>query len=150
VSPAHQSRVFAHSGARRWDTKKPTSTRLSTEHSAPCEERRINVKNAHMLNLAKQIFGSVNDRKVRQLRPLVARINALEPTFEARSDEALRNQTSEYRHKLARGAKLDDILPEAFATVREAANRTLGQRHYDVQLMGGIFLHQGKIDATRT
>jgi preprotein translocase subunit SecA len=103
-----------------------------------------------MLNLAKQIFGSVNDRKVRQLRPLVARINALEPTFEALSDEALRNKTSEYRHKLARGAKLDDILPEAFATVREAAKRTLGQRHYDVQLMGGIFLHQGKIAEMRT
>ena len=98
-----------------------------------------------MLNLAKQIFGSVNERKVKQLRGVVQRINALEPNFEALSDEALRNKTSEYRHKLARGAKIDDILPEAFATVREASKRTLGQRHYDVQLMGGIFLHQGKI-----
>ncbi len=103
-----------------------------------------------MLNLAKQIFGSVNERKVRHLRPAVARINALEPTFEALSDEALRNKTSEYRHKLARGAKIDEILPEAFATVREAAKRTLGQRHYDVQLMGGMFLHQGKIAEMRT
>ncbi|MEZ5995703.1 MAG: preprotein translocase subunit SecA [Hyphomonadaceae bacterium] len=103
-----------------------------------------------MLNLAKQIFGSVNERKVRGLRPMVQRINALEPTFEALSDEALRNKTSEYRHKLARGAKIDDILPEAFATVREAAKRTLGQRHYDVQMMGGIFLHQGKIAEMRT
>jgi preprotein translocase subunit SecA len=103
-----------------------------------------------MLNLAKQIFGSVNERKVKQLRPMVSRINALEPTFEALSDEALRNKTSEYRHKLARGAKIDDILPEAFATVREAAKRTLGQRHYDVQMMGGIFLHQGKIAEMRT
>ena len=103
-----------------------------------------------MLNLAKQIFGSVNERKVRNLRPMVARINALEPTFEALSDEALRNKTSEYRHKLARGAKIDEILPEAFATVREAAKRTLGQRHYDVQLMGGMFLHQGKIAEMRT
>jgi preprotein translocase subunit SecA len=103
-----------------------------------------------MLNLAKQIFGSVNERKVRNLRPMVARINALEPTFEALSDEALRNKTSEYRHRLARRAKLDDILPEAFATVREASKRTLGQRHYDVQLMGGIFLHQGKIAEMRT
>jgi preprotein translocase subunit SecA len=103
-----------------------------------------------MLNLAKQIFGSVNERKVKNLRPLVARINALEPTFEALSDEALRNKTSEYRHKLARGAKIDDILPEAFATVREASKRTLGQRHYDVQMMGGIFLHQGKIAEMRT
>ncbi|MBC7767937.1 MAG: preprotein translocase subunit SecA [Phycisphaerales bacterium] len=103
-----------------------------------------------MLNLAKQIFGSLNDRKVRQLRPMVARINALEPTFEALSDEALRNKTSEYRHRLARGAKVDDILPEAFATVREASKRTLGMRHFDVQLMGGMFLHQGKIAEMRT
>jgi preprotein translocase subunit SecA len=103
-----------------------------------------------MLNLAKQIFGSVNERKTRLLRPMVQRINALEPTFEALSDEALRNKTSEYRHRLARGAKIDDVLPEAFATVREAAKRTLGQRHYDVQLMGGIFLHQGKIAEMRT
>ena len=103
-----------------------------------------------MLNLAKQIFGSLNDRKVRALRPMVARINALEPTFEALSDEALRNKTSEYRHRLARGAKLDDILPEAFATVREASKRVLNMRHFDVQLMGGIFLHQGKIAEMRT
>ncbi|GIK47654.1 MAG: preprotein translocase subunit SecA [Hyphomonadaceae bacterium] len=103
-----------------------------------------------MLNLAKQIFGSLNDRKVRVLRPMVARINALEPTFEALSDEALRNKTSEYRHRLARGAKLDDILPEAFATVREASKRVLNMRHFDVQLMGGIFLHQGKIAEMRT
>ena len=103
-----------------------------------------------MLNLAKQIFGSLNDRKVRHLRPMVARINALEPTFEALSDEALRNKTSDYRHRLARGAKIDDILPEAFATVREASKRTLGMRHFDVQLMGGMFLHQGKIAEMRT
>src|SRR5215470_16575706 len=103
-----------------------------------------------MLNLAKQIFGSVNERKVRVLRPMVQRINALEGTFEALSDEALRNKTSEYRQRLARGAKIDDILPEAFATVREGAKRSLGQRHYDVQLMGGIFLHQGKIAEMRT
>ncbi|PZO55231.1 MAG: preprotein translocase subunit SecA [Alphaproteobacteria bacterium] len=103
-----------------------------------------------MLNLARQIFGSVNERKTRHLRPLVARINALEPTFEALSDEALRNKTSEYRHKLARGAKIDEILPEAFATVREASKRTLGLRHFDVQMMGGIFLHNGKIAEMRT
>jgi preprotein translocase subunit SecA len=103
-----------------------------------------------MLNLAKQIFGSVNERKVRVLRPLVQRVNALEGTFEALSDEALRNKTSEYRHRLARGAKIDEVLPEAFATVREAAKRTLGMRHFDVQLMGGIILHQGKIAEMRT
>jgi preprotein translocase subunit SecA len=103
-----------------------------------------------MLNLAKQIFGSVNERKVRQLRPMVSRINALEPTFEALSDEALRNKTSEYRHRLARGGKIDELLPEAFATVREAAKRVLNMRHFDVQLMGGMFLHQGKIAEMRT
>src|SRR5262245_41407052 len=103
-----------------------------------------------MLNLAKQIFGSVNERKVRVLRPVIQRINALEPNFEALSDEALRNKTSEYRQRIGRGAKVDDILPEAFAAVREASKRTLGQRHYDVQLMGGMFLHQGKIAEMRT
>jgi preprotein translocase subunit SecA len=103
-----------------------------------------------MLNLARQIFGSVNERKVRQLRPMVARINALEPTFEALSDDALRNKTSEYRHRLARGGKIDEVLPEAFATVREASKRTLGQRHYDVQLLGGMMLHHGKIAEMRT
>jgi preprotein translocase subunit SecA len=103
-----------------------------------------------MLNFAKQIFGSVNERKVRHLKPAVQRINALEPTFEALSDEALRNKTSEYRHKLARGAKIEEVLPEAFATVREASKRVLGQRHYDVQLMGGMILHSGKIAEMRT
>ncbi len=103
-----------------------------------------------MLNLAKQIFGSVNERKVRHLRPTVQRINALEPTFEALSDEALRNKTSEYRHRLARGGKIDEVLPEAFATVREASKRVLGMRHFDVQLMGGIMLHNGKIAEMRT
>ena len=103
-----------------------------------------------MLNLAKQIFGSLNERKVRQLRPMVQRINALEPTFEALSDDALRNKTSEYRHRLARGGKIDEVLPEAFATVREASKRSLGQRHYDVQLLGGMILHQGRISEMRT
>ena len=103
-----------------------------------------------MLNFAKQIFGSVNERKVRQFRSTVQRINALEPNFEALSDEALKNKTSEYRQKLARGAKIDDILPEAFATVREAAKRTLGMRHFDVQMMGGMVLHSGKIAEMRT
>jgi preprotein translocase subunit SecA len=103
-----------------------------------------------MLNLAKQIFGSVNDRKVRAMRGAVARINALEPNFEALSDDALRNKTSEFRQRIARGAKIDEILPEAFATVREASKRTLGQRHYDVQMMGAMVLHAGKIAEMRT
>ncbi|MGE0830755.1 MAG: preprotein translocase subunit SecA, partial [Hyphomonadaceae bacterium] len=103
-----------------------------------------------MLSFAKKIFGSVNERKVRGMRGLVTRINALEPNYEALSDEALRNKTSEYRQRLARGAKLDDILPEAFATVREAAKRTLGMRHFDTQMLGGMVLHDGKISEMRT
>ncbi len=103
-----------------------------------------------MLSLAKKIFGSVNERKVRHLKANVARINALEPNFEALSDEALRNKTAEFRQRLARGAKLDDLLPEAFATVREAARRVLNMRHFDTQLMGGMVLHSGKIAEMRT
>jgi preprotein translocase subunit SecA len=103
-----------------------------------------------MLNIAKKIFGSVNERKVRALKGQVARINALEVNYEALSDEALRNKTAEYRHKLARGAKLDELLPEAFATVREAAKRVLNMRHFDVQLMGGMALHEGRIAEMRT
>ncbi len=103
-----------------------------------------------MLKLAKQLFGSVNDRKVRALKGQVARINALEANYEALSDEALRNKTAEYRQKLARGAKLDDLLPEAFATVREAAKRVLNMRHFDTQLMGGMALHEGRIAEMRT
>jgi preprotein translocase subunit SecA len=103
-----------------------------------------------MLTFAKKLFGSVNDRKVRQMRGAVARINALEQNYEALSDEALRNKTSEYRQRLARGTKLDDLLPEAFATVREAAKRTLGMRHFDVQMMGGMVLHSGRIAEMRT
>jgi len=103
-----------------------------------------------MLKLARQLFGSVNDRKVRALKTNVARINALEVNYEALSDEALRNKTAEYRHKLARGAKLDELLPEAFATVREAAKRVLNMRHFDTQMMGGMALHDGKIAEMRT
>jgi preprotein translocase subunit SecA len=103
-----------------------------------------------MLDFAKKLFGSVNERKIKGLRAQVARINALEVNYEALSDEALRNKTAEYRQRLARGAKLDDLLPEAFATVREAAKRVLAMRHFDVQLMGGIALHEGKIAEMRT
>jgi preprotein translocase subunit SecA len=103
-----------------------------------------------MLKIARQIFGSVNDRKVRGMRTQVARINALEVNYEALSDEALRNKTSEYRQRIARGAAIDDVLPEAFATVREAAKRVLNMRHFDVQLMGGMALHMGKIAEMRT
>jgi preprotein translocase subunit SecA len=103
-----------------------------------------------MLALAKKIFGTENDRKLKKLRPIVARINALEPEFEGLTDDQLKLKTTEYKQRLDAGETLDDLLPEAFATVREAAKRTLGQRHYDVQLIGGITLHRGEIAEMRT
>ncbi len=103
-----------------------------------------------MLNIVKKVFGTENDRKLKKLRPLVAQINALEPQFIALSDEQLRAKTDDYRARVEGGESLEDLLPEAFATVREAAKRTLGQRHYDVQLIGGITLHRGEIAEMRT
>jgi preprotein translocase subunit SecA len=99
---------------------------------------------------AKAIFGSSNDRYVRSLKKTVDKINALEPGLEVMTDEALKDQTRVLKERLAADEALDDILPEAFATVREAAKRTLGQRHYDVQLIGGIVLHRGEIAEMRT
>ena len=99
---------------------------------------------------AKSIFGSSNDRYVRSLRKFVEQINALEPTISAMTDEELKNQTPILRGRLEGGASLNDILPEAYATVREAAKRTLGQRHFDVQLVGGMVLHQGRISEMKT
>ncbi len=100
--------------------------------------------------LATKIFGSSNDRRLKSFNARVAPINALEPQFEALSDEELRGKTQEFRERLASGETLDDLLPEAFATVREAAKRTLGQRHFDVQLVGGMVLHAGKISEMKT
>jgi len=100
--------------------------------------------------LAKSIFGSANDRYVRGLGKYVDAINALEADSEALSDDELRGRTELFRQRLADGEKLDSLIPEAFATVREAAKRTLGQRHYDVQLIGGIALHRGEIAEMKT
>ncbi len=100
--------------------------------------------------LAKSIFGSSNDRYVRSMGKIVEAIAGYEPTIAALTDEELRAQTDIFRARLADGVKLDDILPEAFATVREAAKRTLGQRHFDVQMIGGIALHRGEIAEMRT
>jgi len=100
--------------------------------------------------IAKRLFGSSNDRYIKSLGGIVARINAFEPQIEALSDDALKGQTDKLKAELAAGKSLDDILPEAFATVREAARRALGQRHYDVQLIGGIVLHRGEIAEMRT
>ncbi|OOG44935.1 preprotein translocase subunit SecA [Rhodanobacter sp. C06] len=104
-----------------------------------------------MLNRAlTSIFGSRNERVLRQLSRTVARINALEPEFEKLDDEALRGKTEAFKQRVAAGETLDKLLPEAFAVVREGAKRVLGMRHYDVQLIGGMVLHQGKIAEMRT
>jgi len=100
--------------------------------------------------LAKSLFGSSNDRYVKSLNPILAKIASFEPSLQAMSDDELSAQTVKFRARLAEGEKLDDLLPEAFATVREAAHRVLGQRHYDVQMVGGIVLHRGEIAEMRT
>ncbi|UZW56338.1 preprotein translocase subunit SecA [Sphingobium sp. JS3065] len=100
--------------------------------------------------LAKSIFGSSNDRYVKSLGKTVEQIASFEPTISAMTDEELAAQTVRFRERLAQGETLDGLLPEAFATVREAAKRTLGQRHYDVQMVGGIVLHRGEIAEMRT
>ena len=101
-------------------------------------------------NFLTKIFGSRNDRLLKQYRKTVARINALEPELEKLSDEALRAKTQEFRERLAGGASLDELLPEAFAVVREASKRVMKMRHFDVQLLGGMALHYGKIAEMRT
>ncbi len=103
-----------------------------------------------MLSVAQKIFGSVNDRKLKPMRRRVQKINTLEPMIEALSDQALRAKTDEFRKRLSDGATLDDILDEAFAVVREGAKRALGMRHFDVQLLGGMVLHNGAIAEMRT
>ena len=100
--------------------------------------------------VAKKIFGTPNDRKIKATRPLVDRINALEPEYEALSDDALIEKTAEYKSRIESGEALDALLPEAFANCREAARRALGLRAFDVQMMGGIFLHQGNISEMKT
>ncbi|MCB2193441.1 MAG: preprotein translocase subunit SecA, partial [Deltaproteobacteria bacterium] len=97
-----------------------------------------------------KVVGSKNDRELKHLQPLVEQINAVEPDMEAKSDAELAALTPAFKERLAGGETLDDLLPEAFAAVREAGKRAIGQRHYDVQLIGGIVLHQGKIAEMKT
>jgi len=103
-----------------------------------------------MLGLVKKIFGDANEREIKRCLKTVERINALEPDFAKLSDEQLRGKTDEFKERLSRGETLDDLLPEAFAAVREASKRTLGMRHFDVQLIGGMVLHDGKIAEMKT
>ena len=101
-------------------------------------------------NIIKILGGDPNKREIQRKSQMVAEINALEAEYEALSDEALRAKTDEFRARLADGETLDDLLPEAFAAVREASKRTIGLRHFDVQMIGGMTLHEGKIAEMRT
>ncbi|MCB0344183.1 MAG: preprotein translocase subunit SecA [Bdellovibrionales bacterium] len=103
-----------------------------------------------MKMIVNKIFGSANERELKRIWPLVEKINGLEPEFEKLSDIQLREQTDKFRRRLEEGETLDDLLPEAFAVVREAGKRTLGMRHFDVQLVGGIVLHNGRIAEMKT
>ncbi|HQY71996.1 MAG TPA: preprotein translocase subunit SecA, partial [Pseudomonadales bacterium] len=103
-----------------------------------------------VLSLIRKLVGTKNSRELKRMRRVVERINALEPQFEALDDAGLRAMTAKFRERLAAGQTLDQLLPEAFAAVREAGRRALGMRHFDVQLIGGITLHEGRIAEMRT
>ena len=102
------------------------------------------------MNIFTKVFGTHSQHELKRIYPIIDKIEALEPEFEKLTDEELRAKTDEYKNRLKNGETLDDLLPEAFATVREAAKRTLGMRHYRVQLIGGAILHQGRITEMRT
>src|SRR6478752_4148885 len=98
-----------------------------------------------MLGLVKKLFGDANEREIKRLMRTVEEINGLEPQIAQLSDEGLRDKTAEFRSRLEQGEDIDALLPEAFAVVREASKRVLDKRHYDVQLIGGMVLHEGQI-----
>ena len=102
------------------------------------------------MSILTKIFGDANEKYLKKLQPITEQINSLEKEFESFSNEKLKEKTQEFKKRLGSGETLDAILPEAFALVREAAKRTLKQRHFDVQLIGGIVLHQGKIAEMKT
>ena len=104
-----------------------------------------------MLNfLSKKIFGSSNERVIKKILPIVNKVNELEINYEKLTDDQILNKTEELRQQVKNGKPLDDIIPAAFSNVREAAKRSLGQRHYDVQIFGGVVLHRGKIAEMKT
>ena len=102
------------------------------------------------MKLMEKILGTHSERELKRVYPLVDKIEALGPDIKKLSDEQLKGKTQEFKDRLSKGETLDDLLPEAFAVVREAAERVLGMRHYRVQLIGGIILHQGRIAEMRT
>ena len=103
-----------------------------------------------MLGFIKRFLGDNNDKEIARYRKVVEKINALEPQMQALTDDKLTGYTNKFRERLANGETLDDILPEAFAVVREGSRRVLGMRHFDVQLIGGMCLHEGRIAEMRT
>ena len=103
-----------------------------------------------MLNVLKKVFGTKQDRDIKALKPILDQINSLEPQMQKLDDETLKAQTAKLRESLKNGATIGDILPEAFATVREAGKRVLGMRLYDVQIIGGLVLSEGKIAEMKT
>ena len=102
------------------------------------------------MSLLKKIFGSYSDRELKKITPLVDKIESLDESMQKLTDEELKNKTIEFKNRLEQGETLDDILPEAFAVVREASARVLGMKHFRVQLFGGIILHQGRISEMKT
>ena len=102
------------------------------------------------MNVFSKVFGTHSQREVKRIMPLVEKTEALRPEMQKLTDEELRDKTREYKRRLEEGATIDDLLPEAFATVREAAKRVLGMEHYRVQIIGGIILHQGRIAEMKT
>ena len=120
--------------------------------SAKAAERgeRVRKGSITIMGLMKKIFGDYSSRELKSIYPIVDKIEAMADEYKAMSDEALRAKTTEFKERLQNGETLDDILPEAFATVREAADRVLGMRPYRVQLVGGIVLHQGRIAEMKT
>ena len=102
------------------------------------------------MSIFNKIFKSYSEKEVKRIMPIVEKINSLEPQIKELTDEQLKNKTNEFKEQLKQGKTLDDILPEAFAVVREASRRVLGMRHFDVQLIGGIILHQGRIAEMKT
>ena len=111
---------------------------------------QITERYGYFVKVIDKIFGTHSERELKRIMPLVDKIEELRPAMQALSDEELRAKTGEYKKRLAEGETLDDLLPEAFATVREAAKRVLNMEHYRVQLIGGIILHQGRIAEMRT
>jgi len=101
-------------------------------------------------NILTKVIGSKNERELNKIKPVVEKINAFEPQMQAMNDEQLKTKTGLFKERLNNGESIDDILPEAFATVREASVRTLDMRHFDAQLIGGVSLHQGKIAEMKT